>query len=88
MPPSTTVPPLRALRRAAGTSAPTGAKMMADSSEIADAEMLDVGWHGLDAADNLVAGDDRQSWFCEVAVDKVQVGAANTAGGNLNQDLA
>ena len=59
-----------------------------NANAIADAEMLDVGCHGLRAADNLVAGDDRQSWFGEVAVDNVQVGAANTASGNLEQDLA
>ncbi len=32
IPPQTTTPPLRTARRAAGTSAPTGAKMIAASS--------------------------------------------------------
>ena len=36
MPPSTTVPPLRTEARAAGSKAPTGAKMMAASSSTGD----------------------------------------------------
>lgn len=59
-----------------------------NTNAIADAEMLDVRRNFLNAADNLVAENDRQPRFVEVAVDNVQVGPANTTSGNLDQDLA
>ena len=42
----------------------------------------------LDAADDLVAGNDRQLRIRQFAVDHVQVGAADAAGLDPHADLA
>ena len=57
----------------------------ADSS--ADREALDVRPRPQDPADNLVAGHDRRPHVGQLAVDDVQVGAADAAGFDPDQQL-
>ncbi len=84
------------LRRVAQVLAPGGAMkaVAAGGAEpghadaVAGAEALDAGADRGDAADHLVAEDQRQLRLGQVAVGHVQVGAANAAGGDLDQHLA
>jgi hypothetical protein len=54
----------------------------------AERKTADAGTDRSHPADNLVARHDRQLRIRQFAVDQVQIGAANAAGRNLNQDLA
>jgi hypothetical protein len=53
----------------------------------AERKTADAGTDRSHPADNLVARHDRQLRIRQFAVDQVQIGAANAAGRNLNQDL-
>src|SRR5262249_41240646 len=44
--------------------------------------------HGGDASDDLVAGHDRKLRAWQLAVDHVQIGPADTAGRDLNENFA
>jgi len=44
--------------------------------------------HGSDTPDDLMAGHDRKLRIWQFAVDHVQVGSADTAGGDLDQNFA
>jgi hypothetical protein len=54
---------------------------------VADFEAFDRSAERADAADDFMAGNYRQFGLGQVAVDDVQVGAANAAGGNTDLDL-
>ena len=73
VPPQTTRPPFRTAPSACGTSAPTGAKMIAASRAT--------------GGNDLVAGDDRQLGIGQIAVDDMQVGAAHGAGFDENANF-
>ena len=55
---------------------------------MAQSEAFDAGPQRVDAADDLVAGNDRQHRVGQVAVHHMQVGAADTAGRHPDTDLA
>src|SRR5436305_512224 len=108
MPPQTTRPPLRTARSAAGTSAPTGANMIAEvlaalvaieamaaglrhprrADPLADPPARHPGAEPLDNADDLMAGDDGIARRLQFAVDHVQIGAADAAGLDAQENLA
>ncbi len=56
-----------------------------NADPLADGEILDPGAEPLDQADHLVAGNDRQPRIGQLAVDDVQIGAADAAGFDANQ---
>ena len=59
-----------------------------DADPFADGEALDAGAELLDDADDLVAGNDRQPLVRQLAVDDMQIGAADAAGLDADQHLA
>ena len=42
----------------------------------------------LDAANNFMPGNERQFWFRQFAIDDMEIGPANAAGGNTHQQLS
>jgi hypothetical protein len=77
------LPPRSAKRAdAAGGAEPRHANARADRD--AGHASADRG----DATDNLVPGHDREFGIGKLAVDHVQIGAADAAGRNLDQNLA
>ena len=65
-----------------------GVRQPGNADPLADGEILDPGAEPLDQADHLVAGNDRQPRIGQLAVDDVQIGAADAAGFDANQQLA
>src|SRR4029453_9856136 len=59
-----------------------------DGDEVADPEGLDLAAGGDDLAAELVAGDDRVADRRQLAVEDVEVGAADAAGVDPDEDLA
>ena len=55
---------------------------------MAGLQTLDAGPDFVDPADNFVAGDDRRQRVRQLAIEDVQIGAANPAGGNTDADFA
>jgi len=41
-----------------------------------------------DAANNFMPGNERQFWFRQFAIDDMEIGPANSAGGNTHQHLS
>ncbi len=81
-------------RRIAQVLSPAGAigAMSARMAELGDADAraereINAGAGRLDPADDLMSRDDRQFWSGEVAVDHMQLGAANAAGLDPNPNL-
>src|SRR5262245_65946636 len=59
-----------------------------DPDALAYCESCHARPHGGDASDDLVAGYDRQLGVWQLAVDHVQIGPADTAGRNLDENFA
>jgi hypothetical protein len=59
-----------------------------EADALARFQTLDIGADCVDPADNFVARDDRRQQVGELAVEDVQIGAANAAGGNADTDFA
>ncbi len=73
----------RAIRAdAAGVTEP------GDSHTLPERHPFDAGPDCLDPADDLVARDDRQFWVRKLAIDNMQIRAADAARGHLHADLA
>ena len=53
----------------------------------ADPQGFDAGSDGVDLPDDLVTGNDRQLWIGQLAVDHMQVGAADAASRHAQSDL-
>jgi hypothetical protein len=52
------------------------------------AEPFDTGPNRIDSADDLMARDNRQLWVRQLAIDDMQIRAADAAGGHLHSNLA
>ena len=66
---------------------PAGPAEPRHADPVADLETIDIGARLDDGADDLVAGDQRQFRLGQLAVDDMQIGAADPAGMNLDQQL-
>ena len=66
---------------------PAGVREPGNADPLADREAFDAGAEPLDEADDLVAGNDRQPLVRQLAVDDVQIGAADAAGLDADQQL-
>jgi hypothetical protein len=64
---------------------PAGVGEPGNPDPFADGEAFDAGAEPLDETDDLVAGNDRQPLVGQLAVDHVQIGAANAAGLDADQ---
>src|SRR5439155_20998249 len=74
--------------RRAERAGATRAAQPRDADTLARREASRPGPAALDLAHDLVAGDDRRSHERQVALDDVEVGAADTACGDPHADLA
>jgi hypothetical protein len=75
---------------AAGAAIGTDAARMAEpwnSDTFADAQPLDASSDRFDPTNNLVAGNDRQHWVRQLAIDDMQVRAADAAGGDFHPNF-
>lgn len=54
----------------------------------ADLEAFDFGADGIDATDDLMAGDDRKPWIRQFTIDNMEIRPADAAGGHGDADLA
>ena len=77
------LPPAPAIAAGAAGPAEPG-----DADALTLAEPLDAGAQGRDASHHLVPRHDRKPGLGEVAVHHVEIGAANTAGRNPDQNFA
>jgi hypothetical protein len=59
-----------------------------DADALAKVRALDAGPDRIDAADNFVAGDNGYAWVRELAVEDMQIGAADPAGRDAHPDFA
>jgi hypothetical protein len=59
-----------------------------DADAVPKSELIDAWTHSGDTADDFVAGDDRQARLGQVAIDDMQVGAADAAGSDLHKHLS
>src|SRR3982074_2211310 len=59
-----------------------------NANAIANRKFFDVAAELCDATDNLVPEDQRQFRIRQFAIDDMQIGAANRAGGNAHKQLA
>ena len=72
--------------RAVGTN-PAGETKPRDADTCPDRRRLGIAPHSVDPPDDLVTGNDRKLRVGELAVNDVQIGAADAAGGNQHPDL-
>ena len=59
-----------------------------DAHTLPQAEPFNGGPDRIDPADDLMAGDDRHPWVGQLAIDDMQIRAADAAGGHLHSNLA
>ncbi len=59
-----------------------------NADALADAQRVDTGTERIDAPDDFVAGNDGQLGFRQLAVDHMQVGAADAACAHRDADLS
>jgi len=59
-----------------------------DAHTLPHAEPFDAGPNRIDPADDLMARDDRHLWVGQLAIDDMQIRAADAAGGHLHANLA
>src|SRR5438876_831611 len=83
--PAQTQPSASACRRAA---AATASAEPGYADPLAGAQRRDAGAYRLDGADDLVAGHHRQAGHRQLAVDEMEVGAADRAGAHPQPHLA
>jgi len=67
---------------AAGTAKPGNADAHAEG------QAFHAAANGIDTADNLMAGDDGQFGIGQIAVDDMEIGAADAAGGDGDTNFA
>ena len=72
-------------REAAESAAPVGTAEPGDADALTRGEALAALDH---ARDDLMAGHERQPGLRELPVDDVEIGAADAAGGDLEEHLA
>jgi hypothetical protein len=59
-----------------------------DAHTLPQAEPFDAGPDRIDPANDLMARDDRHLWIGQLAIDDMQIRAADAAGGHLHSNLA
>ena len=75
------------VHHAIGTDA-AGVAEPRNADTLADVQVLDACADGIDPANDLMARDDRNLRVGQFAIDDMQIGAADAAGGDLNPYLA
>jgi hypothetical protein len=69
-------------------TATAGVAKPRNANPLPDAEALDTRPDRIDAADDFMAGDDRQDRIGQLTIDDVQIRAADAAGRDIHPDLA
>jgi hypothetical protein len=75
------------VHHAIGTDA-AGVAEPRNADTLADVQVLDLYADDIDPANNLMARDNRNVRVGQLAVDDMQIGAADAAGAHLNPYLA
>ncbi len=71
-----------------GAQALAGMAKPGHADALADLQSADAGAKPIDASDDFMAGNDRDARIGEFAVDHMEIGAANPAGGDFQPDFA